>query len=152
MRRLSVKPPALAALLLGATPLVSAVAPSPVDVDVTVTGLRSARGQMLACLTARPQTFPDCNKDPQAFRRTVPVGAATVRFDFGLVPEGRFAIALVHDENGNGRMDKRLMLPSEGFGFSRDAPLRFGPPSFGSAAFQVDPATEHQAIRMRYMF
>ena len=120
-------------------------------VSITVTGLRSAKGQVLACLTARPQTFPDCAKDPQARARTAPAGAV-VQLDFGEVPEGRYAVAIIHDENANGRMDKRLMMPSEGYGFSRDAPVHFGPPSFDRAAFEVDAPEQHQPIRMRYLF
>jgi len=72
--------------------------------------------------------------------------------DFGPVPEGRYAIALIHDENGNGRLDKRLMIPREGFGFSLDAPVMMGPPRFSSAAFAVGEAREHLTIRMRYLF
>lgn len=148
MRPVFLRPALL--LPLAAPALLGATLPA-ADVDVTVTGLRSNHGQVLACLTARPQTFPDCDKDPQAFRRIVPA-QTTVRIDFGMVPEGRYAIALVHDENGNGRLDTRMMMPIEGFGFSRNAPVRLGPPSFGSAAFEVEPATEHQTIKMRYMF
>jgi uncharacterized protein (DUF2141 family) len=44
------------------------------------------------------------------------------------------------------------MIPREGFGFSRDARVRFGPPKFGEAAFEVVPgARETLVIRMRYM-
>ena len=72
--------------------------------------------------------------------------------DFGEVPSGTYAIALIHDENGNGKLDKRLIMPAEGFGFSRNAPVRFGPPSFASAAFAVDGDEQRQTIRMRYLF
>jgi uncharacterized protein (DUF2141 family) len=120
-------------------------------IGATVSGLRSARGQVLACLTARPDAFPDCNRDPEARSVTVPAGA-TVELRFEAVPAGRYAISLFHDENGNGRLDKRLMVPREGYGFSRDAPVRFGPPSFASAAFAVTGESQHQTIRMRYIF
>ncbi|MDE8653814.1 DUF2141 domain-containing protein [Novosphingobium sp. H3SJ31-1] len=121
------------------------------DVSVSVTGLRSTRGQVLACLTARPKAFPGCAGDPAAHTLIVPAGSH-VELDFGAIPNGRYAISLVHDENANGRLDKRLMMPREGFGFSRDAPVRFGPPSFASAAFAVDGAQAHLSIRMRYLF
>jgi uncharacterized protein (DUF2141 family) len=49
-------------------------------------------------------------------------------------------------------MDKAMMMPREGYGFSRDAPVRFGPPSFRSAAFTVGAAPVHQTVRMRYIF
>lgn len=117
---------------------------------VEIDGLRSNRGQIMACMTANPKTFPDCQKDPHARHLTVPAAnGETVQFRD--VPQGRYAIALFHDENGNGRMDKMMMLPREGFGFSRDAPLQFGPPRFGAASFQVGPAQLKTAIKVRYI-
>jgi uncharacterized protein (DUF2141 family) len=119
------------------------------DVSASVTGLRSARGHIMACLTMRPDAFPNCQNDPAARRLIVP--ASEPKLDFGAVTEGRYAIALIHDENSNGRLDKRLMIPREGFGFSQDAPVMMGPPRFDSAAFAVGDASEHLAIRMRYL-
>ena len=120
-------------------------------VSVTVSGLRSSKGQVLACLTALPRGFPDCRKDPDARRLAIPAGAG-LQLEFGHVPEGRYAISLLHDENGNGKPDMALMIPREGFGFSRDAPARFGPPRFANAAFEVTQGEVHQTIRMRYIF
>lgn len=146
------RPRLVSALTLGlAAPALLGSALPAGDVSATVTGLRSTRGQVLACLTARPKAFPDCEKDPAARAISAPAGEA-VEIDFGPVPAGRYAIALFHDENGNGRLDKRLMMPREGYGFSRNAPVVLGPPSFASAAFPVDGGGEHQSIRMRYMF
>lgn len=122
-----------------------------VGVSATVTGLRSSRGQVIACLTANAKAFPRCENDPQARGRTIPA-SGPLRIEFGEVPAGNYAIALIHDENANGRLDKRLMLPNEGFGFSRNAPVKFGPPRFARAAFAVNTHTPHQTIRMRYIF
>ncbi len=118
---------------------------------VTVTGLRSAKGQVLACLTTQPRGFPDCSKDAGARKLAVHAGA-TVELDFGPVAPGQYAISLLHDENGNGKLDMMLMMPREGYGFSRDAAVRFGPPRFAAAAFTVGGADIHQTIAMRYMF
>lgn len=129
--------------------------PAPADtghVSLTVTGLRSTKGRVMACLTARPDAFPDCAKDPQARLASAPAAAANIHLEFGAVPPGRYAISAFHDENGNGRLDKSLMIPREGYGFSRDAPVRFGPPSFASAAFAVIAGDQQQSLRMRYMF
>lgn len=116
-----------------------------------VTGLRNTKGQVLACLTAQPKAFPDCSKDPAA--KTAVVRAdASVRINFGGVPAGRYAISLIHDENANRKMDMALMMPREGYGFSRDAAVRMGPPKFDKAAFDVAGATIEQKARMRYMF
>jgi uncharacterized protein (DUF2141 family) len=134
-----------------AAPALLGAAPLPGDVTVTVTNLRSAKGQVLACLTARPKTFPNCEKDPAAKAVTVPAGTS-VELRFGDVAPGRYAISLFHDENSNRKLDKKLMMPAEGYGFSRNAAVVLGPPSFASAAFAVASGEQHQAIKMRYMF
>ncbi|MFC3174953.1 DUF2141 domain-containing protein [Novosphingobium bradum] len=120
--------------------------------SVTVSGLHSARGQVLACIASAPAHFPECGKDPGARRLAIPVGpGGTVSFDFGPLAPGRYAVSLFHDENANGKLDTMLMIPREGFGFSRDARVHFGPPRFDAAAFAMSAAPLHLAIRMRYL-
>jgi uncharacterized protein (DUF2141 family) len=137
---------AAAPALLGAGPVTTLA-----SISATVTGLRSSEGQVLACLTVNAKRFPNCERDLDAHKLIVPANAS-VELVFNQVPAGTYAIALVHDENGNGKLDKRLMMPAEGFGFSRDAKVRMGPPSFSSAAFPVNGQDQHKTIRMRYMF
>lgn len=146
------RPRPLCALALSgaATALVGAAAPA-VDVRVTVIGLRSHKGLVQACLTDDPRSFPDCSGDKTAHTLTVPASGNVV-LDFTGVEPGRYAIALLHDENGNGRADMALaLIPKEGFGFSRDAPVRMGPPKFAAAAFDVESRDVSQTIRMRYL-
>ena len=138
----------LAPLALGAAAGSAAAGGTPVSVHVE--GLRSTRGQVLACLTTRPAAFPDCRDDADARKLVVPSALAT-DLDFGPVAPGRYAVALLHDENGNGRADMALMIPREGFGFSRNPAIRFGPPAFARAAFTVGAAPVRETIRMRYI-
>ena len=138
--------------LIGAPLLAAANAPSDrAQVHIEVTGLRSAEGVVLVCMTPHPQRFPECRGDTDAYALTIPA-RATVSLDFASVAPGRYAIAVLHDENGNGKVDRALgLMPKEGFGFSRDAPVRMGPPSFKRAAFDVSGTTVRQTLRMRYM-
>jgi uncharacterized protein (DUF2141 family) len=130
--------------------LVGGVSPA-ADVRVTVAGLRSHKGLVQACLTDDPRSFPDCSADKTARTLTVPASGEVV-LEFTGVEPGRYAIALLHDENGNGRADMALaMIPKEGFGFSRDAPVRMGPPKFAAAAFEIARDDLRQTIRMRYL-
>lgn len=137
--------------LIAAVMTGGAAAPASTSVSIDVTGLRSARGLVRACLTSHAEGFPNCHEGPGTYNLTAPAAAA-VRLEFGAVEPGRYAIALLHDENSNGKVDRALLLmPKEGFGFSRDAPVRMGPPTFSSAAFVVGDQPVHQAIRMRYL-
>jgi len=138
-------------LAASATPLLGgATMPAPSTVTVNIDGLRSTRGLIQACLTGNPEAFPDCQKDPLARHVTVAAadGPSVV---FHRVLPGRYAIALFHDENANGRLDKLLMVPREGFGFSRDAPVRFGPPRFDAAEFPLGDAALTTPIKVRYL-
>lgn len=136
----------LAALILCA---LAANAPPPPTVEVSVTGLRSTKGQLLVCLTTKASAFPDCSKDKGSVRMAVKAADAA-RFDIHAPANGTYAIAVVHDENGNNKMDKAIFLPREGFGFSRNPAIAMGPPSFKSASFAV-AGDMHQSIKMKYM-
>lgn len=125
-------------------------ASAPGSVTADVTGLRSAKGQILVCMTMRPDLFTKCDKDPAARKLAVPTAQArSIRFDG--VPPGTYAIALVHDENGNNKLDTSFGLPKEGFGFSRNPVIRFGPPKFAEVHFTVGAGEAAQAIRVKYM-
>lgn len=145
---------ALAALSLGLVSIALPASSSPDEttVQIAVAGLRNSDGIVQACLTSQPRHFPDCSDDTTSHKLSVHAQAGMV-IEFEGVQPGTYAIALLHDENGNGRADRVLsMIPREGFGFSRDAPVRMGPPGFDQAAFAVGNAPVRQTIRMRYMF
>ncbi len=143
-----------AALSLAAAGLAAplfAGAPQIGEISVTVTQMRSTKGVVRACMTANPDRFPKCRGDANAYIVVVPASNA-VNLTFTGVAPGNYAIALLHDENGNGKADRALtMIPKEGFGFSRDAKVRMGPPKFGDAAFKFEGSSTKQSIRMRYM-
>ncbi len=102
-------------------------------------------------MTSDPELFPKCRGADGAHSLSVPA-SGMVHLTFRNVRPGTYAIALLHDENGNGEADRALMMmPREGYGFSRDANVRLGPPDFGEAAFQVGQEPLSKTIRMRYM-
>ncbi|WP_367274001.1 DUF2141 domain-containing protein [Erythrobacter sp.] len=141
----------LAALALAGTAATLAAAPATADeVVITVTDLRSSKGVVRACMTTREDIFPKCIKDPGAHRTVVPAGDKIVIRFTGVKP-GNYAIALLHDENDNGKADRALgMMPKEGYGFSRDAPVKMAPPKFSDAVFSQGKGTNRMTIRMRY--
>ncbi|WP_374524433.1 DUF2141 domain-containing protein [Sphingopyxis sp.] len=130
-------------------PLLAAASTPPPSVEVSITGLRNAKGQLLVCLTTNPKAFPDCSKDKASVRMAVKTADAG-DFIVRAPADGTYAIAVVHDENGNNKMDMALFLPREGFGFSRNPAIRMGPPKFKAASFAV-AGEVRQAIRMKYM-
>lgn len=124
-------------------------ASAPPTVEVSITGLRNTKGQVLVCLTTNPKAFPDCSRDKASVRMAVKAPDAG-DFMVHTPATGTYAIAVVHDENGNNKMDVALFLPKEGFGFSRNPAITVGPPKFRSASFAVT-GDMRQSIRMKYM-
>ena len=140
----------LAALALGAATLAAAAPASAGSVTITVTGLRNTDGVVRACLTTREDVFPRCIRDPKSHRTVVrAANSLTIRFDN--VEPGEYAIALLHDENEDGKANRVLgMAPKEGYGFSRDAPVHMAPPDWDDAVFTVGSGNQRMAIKMRY--
>jgi uncharacterized protein (DUF2141 family) len=134
-----------------ATAPVANTAAAGTQVSITVTSLRSAKGVVRACLTSDRNHFPKCAQ-AIATHELVQPASQKVQFAFAGISPGYYAVALLHDENNNGKIDRALLLmPKEGYGFSRDAPVRMGPPKFDAAAFAVGVEPIHQTIQMRYM-
>jgi uncharacterized protein (DUF2141 family) len=124
---------------------------SPVGrLEVAVEGLRSDKGLVRVCLTSDPANFPACPDASLSVKRNVSAGTRVVVFD-GL-PRRNYAAAIMHDENGNHKLDTFAGIPREGFGFSRNPAIGFGPPRFAAARFAVASDAERQPVRMRYMF
>lgn len=90
----------------------------------------------------------DGQQAPLATREVAPAGAATtVTFD-GLSP-GRYAVMVIHDENGNGQLDTNLVgMPVEGYGFSNN-PQVMRKPTFDEAAFALPGDGAHLDIVIR---
>lgn len=51
----------------------------------------------------------------------------------------------------DGHLDRKWFgRPAEGLGFSRDAPMRFGPPRYRDAVIEVPSAGRELSLTMRY--
>ncbi len=115
--------------------------------EVTVAGVRNAEGQVRVAVCSEARFLaPACEHVGSVAARA---GTVTVRIE-GVQP-GAWAAQAFHDENGNGKLDVNLLgMPTEGLGFSNDARMRFGPPSFNDAAFRLAPAGGQIRFTLRY--
>ncbi len=119
------------------------------ELRVDVTGLRSAEGQVHFALYDSAEAFPD--SDGMLREKVVAITGGKVRAVFSQLPLGTYAIAVFHDENRNREFDQGWFgIPLEGFAFSNDAKVAFGPPEFSAAAVPVDGEEKNITIRMTY--
>ena len=116
------------------------------DLRVVVHGVAHPQGQVIIALFDRPTSFPNTPAQGLALDAKVP----TVTGVFTGLQPGEFAVAVYHDENGNGALDKGLFgVPTEPYGFSRDAAGMMGPPSFADAKFRVNATEQTIVINLR---
>ena len=135
-------------LAAGSLALLAADGPNS-TMTIQLDNVRNARGVLRFCLTRDPAHFPDCNGDANAVTASVPASVRDVRLP--AIEPGSYALSVMHDENDNRRLDKVLGIPKEGFGFSRNPSIGFGPPAFADVRFSAEAGDSRQTVRMRYL-
>ena len=125
-----------------------AMDPRPAGLTILIRDVRSPDGLVRVGLFDNAESFP---RGDAVARDRVEASMGMVVLTFPNLPAGRYALAFYHDENSNSEFDKTLLgLPDEGFGFSNDAPVGFGPPSFADAAVDFDGTDLIIMAGMRY--
>lgn len=130
-----------AALLGSMTPAGAAT------VNVTVTNVHSDKGEVRAAVCTRAEFLkPTCT-----YIASAPAHAPETQVRVENVPPGTYAVQVYQDENDNHRIDRNFLgLPTEGMGFSNNAPFRFGPPSFDDAQVELGRGVTSVSIKLRY--
>ena len=128
-------------------PVPDSAAPAAQEAILTVraVGIERDEGFLRIALFDRAETFTD---EPMEAAVLVP-SEGVVEWDVR-VPYGTYAIAVVHDRDGNGKLNTNLLgMPREKYGFSNDARGTFGPPSFEDASFAVGEPNVSVEVRVR---
>lgn len=60
------------------------------------------------------------------------------------LPNGDYAVSAFLDQNNNGRLDTKLGIPSERFGFSNNPTIKFGAPTYGECEIKVEGSLDHK--------
>jgi uncharacterized protein (DUF2141 family) len=111
-------------------------------------GARSTNGSVICRIFSGPDGFP--GKATYLAQSSGPPGKSTATCTFPGVAPGTYAVALFHDENGNGKLDTNVLgIPIEGVGVSNNKRPVLGPPKWDDAKFEVAGDTT-LAINLRY--
>lgn len=111
-----------------------------VCLKVDVTGLKSDRGSVRIALYGSEADFLKTS----VRSAVLPIQGGRSSWQLEALPPGEYAVAVVHDENGNGKTDRGAFgIPTEPFAFSNGARVLMGPPKWQDARFALRaPATE----------
>ncbi|MEM9925433.1 MAG: DUF2141 domain-containing protein [Cyanobacteria bacterium P01_D01_bin.50] len=122
------------------------------NLAVTIKGLKNQKGQVCFSLFSSSRGFPSSNKRAlQA--KCVKLGDASAKLNIPSLKAGTYAIAIFHDSNGDGKLNRNYLgIPKEGFGFSRNPRVITGPPKFGDSAVFVAGFSTDIQINVNYLF
>ena len=136
--------------LVFAAASVHAQAPCP-GIHVTVLDIRNSTGTVACALFESPQGFPVEFLHSATNVMVIKIRKSQARCDFEDIPPGTYALAVIHDENMNGKLDTNALgIPNEGYGFSNEARSWFGAPSFKDAAFSYDGRSVEMTLSLQY--
>lgn len=103
-------------------------------INVVVSDLRNNNGDVRCGLYNSAATFPNDGEQFMGVVATIANQQATCAFNN--VPPDTYAAAVFHAEKGETKMRTGFFgQPKEGYGFSRNATVTMGPPSFNASAY-----------------
>jgi uncharacterized protein (DUF2141 family) len=120
-------------------------------IHVKVLNIRNNTGTVDCALFDSPDGFPYEALHSAMKAVVMRVRNTQARCDFEDIVPGTYALAVIHDENMNGKLDTNwLGIPKEGYGFSNDVKALLGAPSFSAASFLYDGGTLDLTISLHY--
>ena len=118
------------------------------ELIVTVQNIKYIRGKIYTAVYNRKEVFLKVNNAIATNITPVKGNKAVIRFK-NLKP-GYYAIAIYHDKNNDGKMNKKMFgVPTEYYGFSRDARARFSAPTFDDARIYFKGGRMNTVINLK---
>jgi uncharacterized protein (DUF2141 family) len=151
--RITVRCVVLFAVLVSANLPVVAFAQSPscTGIHVEILNIRNSAGSIGCALFESPVGFPIEFLRYATNIIVIKIRDTQAHCDFVSIQPGTYALAVIHDENMDGKLDTNwLGVPKEGYGFSNDAKAMLGAPSFSAASFLYDGQDMKLTISLHY--
>lgn len=139
----------LAVLLTLITAPLTALAQSDGTLRLEVGDFRNNIGTLQCRLFARAADFPD---GEGVLTVRVPINGRKAACAFPNIEAGTYAVAVVHDENNNGRVDKNFLgVPTEGYGASNNRTYALSSPKWEESKLVLKPSeTLMLQVNLRY--
>jgi uncharacterized protein (DUF2141 family) len=113
---------------------------------VNVTNIQSKGKTLYVGIYRTSDEFPEFSKFWKNLKIITTTNETTFEFD---VPYGDYAVAVSHDLNGNGRLDKNLFgYPKEPFGFSKNYKPTLSSPDFSDCKFSYTEQSNSIMIKL----
>jgi len=139
------------ALVVANLPAIAIAQPSCPGIHVNILNIKNSTGAVACALFESSAGFPAEYLHYATNIMAIKVRDKQARCDFEDITPGTYALAIIHDENMNGKLDtKWLGIPTEGYGFSNNAKTLLGAPTFSVASFPYDGQNLDLTISLHY--
>jgi uncharacterized protein (DUF2141 family) len=119
--------------------------PKTTTLTVTIQNIQSKTGTVRIALMKSCKKFPDCTPESTAI---LDAKNSSVQKAFTVEP-GEYAVAVYHDLNANGELDKRIFgIPKEPYGFSNNFRPRMSAPTFSDCMIKVGASGKAITIKI----
>jgi uncharacterized protein (DUF2141 family) len=140
-----------AVLVFANLPAITFAQSSCPGIHVKILDIRNRAGAVACALFKGPDGFPTEYMHAAINIMMMKVRDRQARCDFEAIPPGTYALAVIHDENKDGKLDANWVgSPTEGYGFSNNAKALMSAPSFDAASFLYDGHNLELTISLNY--
>jgi len=130
--------------------IVFAQPPCP-GIHVEIPNIENSTGTIACALFESPAGFPTEFLHSATNIMMMKIKDTQARCSFLDIPAGTYALAVIHDENMDGKLNTNFLgVPTEGYGFSSGAEAGMSAPSFEAARFSYDGQNLDLTIRLHY--
>lgn len=118
------------------------------EINIEITNILNKNGDMKIGLYNKAEDFSKIDKFYKEV--IIKISSKTIKYKFTNIPNGTYAIAIFHDENQNGKIDKNILgMPQEGYGFSNNIRPSFRSANFEESKFELNKS-KVLSIKMGY--
>ena len=119
------------------------------SINVEVTNILNKNGKIsIGLYNKDDDTFSNMSKYYKGVN--LDINDTKVVYTFKNIPNGTYAISIIHDENENKRLDKNFFgIPTEGYGFSNNIRPSFRGATFKESMFTLN-SDKNIVIKMGY--
>ncbi len=119
-------------------------------ISVVVSGIKDNTGSIRCGLFNSADTFPKDGKEMMGVEAPIANGQATCTFNNVPAP-ATYAVAYFKAAPGQTKMKTGMFgMPQDPYGFSRNATIGMGPPSFNSAAYSYSGGATTWPVTITY--
>ncbi|SFH90751.1 DUF2141 domain-containing protein [Halpernia frigidisoli] len=107
------------------------------DLEIDIANIKNTKGTVAVGIYNSEHGF--LTKGKEFKTKTIKVSGSTVHCEFTDLPDGKYAVAVFHDENSDKKFNTNMLgLPKEAYGFSNNFKPVISKPKFSDTEFTLN--------------